>query len=97
LRPRRADADDGMNATTPTRSARHARDYRCEACGYQIAIPQPHPICPMCGDDLWALVAEVSPFWRRERLDWPVRHPAPAHGGFGRLIFDSPAKSPQEE
>jgi hypothetical protein len=51
----------------------------------------------MCGEELWTLVAEVSPFERSERLDWPVRHPAPAHRGFGRPIFDSPAKSPPEE
>jgi rubrerythrin len=31
-----------------------ASDFRCEGCGYQIAIAEPHPVCPMCGRGSWA-------------------------------------------
>ena len=31
-----------------------APDFRCKECGYEIAIPEPHPICPMCGLGSWA-------------------------------------------
>jgi predicted RNA-binding Zn-ribbon protein involved in translation (DUF1610 family) len=53
-----------MNATARVSSGRQTRDYRCEACGYQIAIPQPHPVCPMCGEDFWALIAPARQSWR---------------------------------
>ena len=30
-----------------------ASDFRCAGCGYQIAIAEPHPVCPMCGFRSW--------------------------------------------
>lgn len=32
-------------------------DFRCDGCGYQIAIAQPHPVCPMCGLGSWTAVS----------------------------------------
>jgi hypothetical protein len=29
-------------------------EFRCAGCGYQIAIAEPHPVCPMCGLGSWA-------------------------------------------
>jgi hypothetical protein len=47
-----------MQGGTPIGSSGpRVRDYRCGACGYQIAIPRPHPICPMCSEDRWTLIA----------------------------------------
>jgi hypothetical protein len=43
-------------AAVATAPPRLARDHRCECCGYQIAVPRPHPRCPMCGEHAWALI-----------------------------------------
>ena len=53
------------NATALVSSGRWTRDYRCETCGYQIAIPQPHPVCPMCGEHFWTLIAAARQSWQR--------------------------------
>jgi rubredoxin len=35
-----------------------ARDHECDRCGYQIAVEKPPPVCPMCGRDVWSLIAK---------------------------------------
>lgn len=36
-----------------SRTDEAASDFRCDGCGYQIAIAEPHPVCPMCGIGSW--------------------------------------------
>ena len=36
-----------------SRARAAASDFRCAGCGYQIAIAEPHPVCPMCGLRSW--------------------------------------------
>jgi rubrerythrin len=36
------------------RGEARAVDFRCRGCGYQIAIAEPHPVCPMCSRRSWA-------------------------------------------
>lgn len=36
-----------------SRSEATSSDFRCQGCGYQIAIAEPHPVCPMCGLGSW--------------------------------------------
>jgi rRNA maturation endonuclease Nob1 len=49
--------DSDPKAAVPSRRRdpeQRAHDFRCKKCGYQIAIPEPHPVCPMCGLGSWA-------------------------------------------
>jgi len=41
-------------ATPAPLAGRRWREFRCEGCGYRIAIAEPHPSCPMCGRGSWS-------------------------------------------
>ena len=43
-----------------------ASDFRCAGCGYQIAIAEPHPVCPMCGLGSWAPVTAARELARTD-------------------------------
>ena len=45
-----------MNGPVSALAPVRARDHECDRCGYGIAVEKPHPVCPMCGKDVWSLI-----------------------------------------
>jgi rubredoxin len=43
-----------QHETGSSLSEHDGSEFRCKGCGYQIAIAEPHPVCPMCGLGSWA-------------------------------------------
>ena len=49
-----------------SRAEAAASDFRCAGCGYQIAIAEPHPVCPMCGLGSWAPITAARELARTD-------------------------------
>jgi rubrerythrin len=58
LRPHNKAVGKSMQKQRRPRAEEAASDFRCEGCGYQIAIAEPHPVCPMCGRGSWAPITK---------------------------------------